>query len=152
MNLSYLFENCSLLKNLPDISKWETDNVENISCLFHNCSKLYSIPDISKWNLNKVNKCESLIKGCSSLIKIPDNISNLNINQIKKESDINKMFEVSSNEKEPFSNFLQPVSESYISNSNSTQFNQVTPQQKEFNISQNQNDNNGDDPYDNFYN
>ena len=149
MNLSYLFENCSLLNKLPDISKWETDNVENISCLFQNCSKLYSIPDISKWNLNKVSECKSPFKGCSSLIKIPDGIfSNLNINQIKKKSNINSILKIDTNENVS-STFLQPIPESY--NSNSTQSNQGTLQPKEYNISQSQNDNNDDDPYDDYF-
>ena len=42
-----LFKECSSLKKLPDISKWNTNNVENISSLFANCSLLKELPDIS---------------------------------------------------------------------------------------------------------
>ena len=36
-----LFE-CSSLKSLPDISKWNTNNVNNMSFLFYECSSLKS--------------------------------------------------------------------------------------------------------------
>ena len=50
-----LFYECSSLKSLPDISKWNTNNVTDMSCLFYKCSSLKSLPDISKWNTNNVN-------------------------------------------------------------------------------------------------
>ena len=45
----------SSLKKIPDISKWNIDNITNISCMFANCSSLEYLPDISKWNTNKLN-------------------------------------------------------------------------------------------------
>jgi len=42
-----MFNNCSLLESLPDISKWNTNNVTNMRDLFNNCSLLESLPDIS---------------------------------------------------------------------------------------------------------
>ncbi|MBO6292125.1 MAG: BspA family leucine-rich repeat surface protein, partial [Selenomonas sp.] len=36
--------------SLPDISKWNTKNVQTMSYLFSKCSSLSSLPDISKWN------------------------------------------------------------------------------------------------------
>ena len=53
--MNNLFSNCSLLKSLPDISKWNTINVSDINNLFSHCSSLLSLPDISKWNINKIN-------------------------------------------------------------------------------------------------
>ena len=53
-NMSGLFSECSSLSSLPDISKWNTNNVIDISELFFNCSSLSSLPDISKWNTNNV--------------------------------------------------------------------------------------------------
>ena len=44
-NLEDLFNGCSLLESLPDISKWNINNVTNISSLFRNCSSLKSLPD-----------------------------------------------------------------------------------------------------------
>ena len=54
-NISYLFYNCSKLKYLPDISKWNTIDVVNMIGLFSGCSNLISLPDISKWKTDNVN-------------------------------------------------------------------------------------------------
>ena len=59
--MSGLFHECTSLKSLPDISKWETNNVQNINCLFYECPKLESIPDISKWNTNNINDMSFLV-------------------------------------------------------------------------------------------
>ena len=48
--MSYLFFGCSSLKSLPDISKWNINNVTDMHALFTKCSSLSSLPDISKWN------------------------------------------------------------------------------------------------------
>ena len=52
-NMSLMFAKCSLIKELPDISKWNTTNINDMSCLFLKCSKLKKLPDISKWNTNR---------------------------------------------------------------------------------------------------
>ena len=49
-----MFEGCSSLSSLPDISKWNTNNVTNIIGMFNRCSSLSSLDDISKWNTNNV--------------------------------------------------------------------------------------------------
>ena len=46
--MSYLFNDCALLKSLPDISKWNTNSVTDISYLFAFCSSLLSVSDILK--------------------------------------------------------------------------------------------------------
>ena len=38
-----MFENCSSLLNLPDISKWNTANILNMSNLFHGASSLITL-------------------------------------------------------------------------------------------------------------
>ena len=48
-----MFYYCRSLQSLPDISKWNTENVTNMSYMFYDCSSLQSLPDISKWKLNK---------------------------------------------------------------------------------------------------
>ena len=45
--MSKIFYNCSSLKYLPDISKWDTNNVINMNGLFYICSSLEKLPDIS---------------------------------------------------------------------------------------------------------
>ena len=74
-----MFSNCSSLISLPDISKWNTNNVTNMVSMFSNCSSLISLPDISKWNTNNVTDKEKMFSDCSSLISLPD-ISKWNIN------------------------------------------------------------------------
>ena len=56
----------SLIK-LPDISKWNTNNINNMSCMFRECSSLSSLPDISKWNTNNVRNMSHMFCKCSSL-------------------------------------------------------------------------------------
>ena len=41
----YMFNGCSSLNNLPDISKWDTKNVTNMGSMFCGCNKLKQIPD-----------------------------------------------------------------------------------------------------------
>ena len=50
-----IFSKCSSLKSLPDISKWNKDNVINMGGLFFGCNLLKYLPDISKWNTYNVN-------------------------------------------------------------------------------------------------
>ena len=46
-----MFDKYSSLSSLPDISKWNTNNVNN---MFNNCSSLTSLSDISNWNINYI--------------------------------------------------------------------------------------------------
>ena len=62
-----LFSYCSSLSSLPDISKWNTNNVNDISDLFSGCSSLSSLPDISKWNTNNLKNNNHLFDLCFSL-------------------------------------------------------------------------------------
>ena len=48
-DISELFSGCKLLKSLPDISKWEKNNIINMDELFKDCQNLINIPDISIW-------------------------------------------------------------------------------------------------------
>ena len=86
-NLKYLFYNCSSLSSLPDISKWNINNVTNISWMFANCSSLSLLPDISEWNTSNVTDMSGLFYGCSSLSSLPD-ISKWNTNNINNMSDM----------------------------------------------------------------
>ena len=53
--MSYIFSECSALKSLPDISKWNTSNANNMSYMFKRYYSLSSLPDISKWDISNVN-------------------------------------------------------------------------------------------------
>ena len=56
--MSSIFYNCQKLKNLPDISRWDTSKVKTLSAMFYGCSSLEKLPDISCWNItNATNIC-----------------------------------------------------------------------------------------------
>ena len=67
-----MFNNCKSLSSLPDISKWNTNNVSNMSYMFNNCESLLSLPDISKWKINKVLNLSYMFNNCESLLSLPD--------------------------------------------------------------------------------
>ena len=46
-------------------------NVTDISCMFHGCSSLLSLPDISKWNTNNVTKMFGMFDNCNPSLIIP---------------------------------------------------------------------------------
>ena len=49
-----MFNECSSLSSLPDISKWNIKNTKDISYMFRECFSLESLPDISKWETNNI--------------------------------------------------------------------------------------------------
>ena len=67
-----MFSDCSSLLSLPDISKWNTNNVKNMREMFSNCYSLSSLPDISKWNTNNVNDMNGMFYNCILLLHIPN--------------------------------------------------------------------------------
>ena len=71
-NMSETFYNCRSLSSLPDISKWNTNNVNNMSCVFYDCRALSSLPDISKWNTNNVYNMIGMFFNCPLLLFIPN--------------------------------------------------------------------------------
>ena len=76
--MSELFNECSSLISLPDISKWNISNVTDLSSIFYNCNSLISIPDISKWNFSDVIiGINNIFLECISSLLLPD-ISNKN--------------------------------------------------------------------------
>ena len=63
-----MFSECELLLSLPDISKWNTNNVSDMRCMFSESSSLSSLPDISKWNINNVIYMNNMFYNCSNTI------------------------------------------------------------------------------------
>ena len=66
--MSHMFKGCSSLSSLPDISKWNTNNITDMSYMFYYCSSLSSLPDISNWNTNNVTDMTWMFYGCSNTI------------------------------------------------------------------------------------
>ena len=77
INMSYMFEFCTSLISLPDISKWDTKNVTNMSDMFVNCTSLKTLPDISKWDLNEKLDKKDMFKDCDKKI-IPEKFKESN--------------------------------------------------------------------------
>ena len=80
-DMSCLFSFCFSLKSLPDISKWNTENVINMRSLFRGCQKLYKLPDISNWNTKNVTDMSYMFCSCG-VNYLPD-ISKWNIENVK---------------------------------------------------------------------
>ena len=51
--MNNLFEGCSSLNYLPDISKWDIKRQIHMKNIFNGCSSLNFLPDISKWEINE---------------------------------------------------------------------------------------------------
>jgi surface protein len=70
--MSYLFEECSSLEILPDISEWNTSEVKSMKSMFSFCSSLKTLPNIDKWDIKKVTNISKMFFGCSSLSFLPE--------------------------------------------------------------------------------
>ena len=66
-----MFYKCSFY-NMPDISKWNINNVTNICGMFCECYSLKYLPEISKWNTNNIKDMSYLFYKCISLLYLPD--------------------------------------------------------------------------------
>ena len=65
--MNSVFNGCSSLISLPDISKWNTSDVVSKNKSFNDCSSLNSLSDISKWNTENVENLSYSFRNCSSL-------------------------------------------------------------------------------------
>ena len=52
-----------IIKKLPNISIWNTKNINNLNGIFENCSSLTFIPNISRWKLNEKIEINNIFKG-----------------------------------------------------------------------------------------
>ena len=97
-NMSYMFYNCKLLLTLPDISTWNTKNVTNMNSMFKKCISLSSLPDISKWDTRNVTGMRCMFNGNKYLLSLP-NISKWDVSKVTDMgfmfSDCNKLSSLS---------------------------------------------------------
>jgi surface protein len=80
-NMSSLFEECTSLKSIPNISNWNTEKVKDMSGMFSCCKSLENLPDISKWNTSNIKDMSLVFNECFSLKSMPD-ISKWNIENV----------------------------------------------------------------------
>ena len=64
--MSGIFSLCKLLRILPDLSLWNTDNVIDMSLMFFGCSSLISLPSIIK--CDNINRKDKMFEDCLSSI------------------------------------------------------------------------------------
>ena len=69
-DLSYMFYECSALKNIHDLKYLNTSKVTNFSKLFYVCSSLADINSIRYWDVSKGKNFSYLFTGCTSLINL----------------------------------------------------------------------------------
>ena len=77
-NMSYMFCNCSSLKEI-DLSSFNTNQVTDMSSMFEGCSSLEKL-NLSSFNTKQVTNMEKMFSGCKSLKEI--NLSSFNTNQV----------------------------------------------------------------------
>ena len=70
--MNRLFNQCHSLESLPDINKWDTSNVTTMERLFNQCYSLKSLPDIGDWDTSKVTIMDGLFYQCKSLTSLPN--------------------------------------------------------------------------------
>ena len=73
--MSYMFNHCWSLATLPDISKWNINNIKKINNMFSGCKSLKSFPDISKIKINEEINKENIFDRCKEEI-IPKELKN----------------------------------------------------------------------------
>ena len=61
-----LFQNCTSLKRIPNISNWNVHNLKSLSNIFYGCSSLLSLPDISNWKIPSDIKADDIIYNSES--------------------------------------------------------------------------------------
>ena len=66
-NIDYMFFNCTFLKSLPDISKWNLKNTTTIYAMFYNCISLISLPDLTNLDKEKIFDINYNLYGCNLL-------------------------------------------------------------------------------------
>jgi surface protein len=94
--MNKMFQGCSKLANLPDISKWNVGAVTNMSFMFYGCTSISNLPDISVWNTKEVVDMTSMFYLCSGLDKLPE-LDKWNVTNLKKYSSMFDMCKLTLN-------------------------------------------------------
>ena len=69
--MNNMFEECSSLISIPEITKWDMSNVNNINNMFSKCFSLISLPDITKLNFSNLENKQNLVSDdCFSLVNL----------------------------------------------------------------------------------
>ena len=69
-DFSYMFYNCSTLKNIDELKYLNVDECINFSNMFYGCSSLSDIKPLEKWKVSKCNNFSYMFYRCRSLPEI----------------------------------------------------------------------------------
>ena len=72
-----MFYGCSSLISLPEISKWNTNNVTYMGYMFKGCKSLTSFPDISIWEISSLTNKMDMFDECPSASSLPNILDKL---------------------------------------------------------------------------
>ena len=61
VDISTIFDGCTSLISISDISKWNISKVTKMNRLFNQCQSLKSLPDISQWDTSNVTTMERFL-------------------------------------------------------------------------------------------
>ncbi len=70
--MSYMFYNCSSLKEFDCIKKWNVENVEKMDFMFCECKSLISVAILSDWNVSNLRYLNGMFKNCKLLNELFD--------------------------------------------------------------------------------
>ena len=71
LDLRNMFLGCLELQELPDISKWRTENVRLMTLMFANCPQLNYLPNIENWDTSSLQDFRAMFVGCNPNLKFP---------------------------------------------------------------------------------
>jgi len=70
-DISFMFSGCTNLESIEYLN-FDATNIVNMASLFNECTSLISLPDISEWNTNNATNMCNIFSGCKSLTSLPD--------------------------------------------------------------------------------
>lgn len=87
-NMSFMFSGCKNLKNVNNLTKFDTTNLKKTTAMFAGCEKLESIGNISTWKTTELVDASNMFMKCRNL----DNIGNLAEWDTENLKQVNGMF------------------------------------------------------------
>ena len=84
-SMASMFNNCSSLASVGDLSNWDTSKVTNMAYVFVNCSSLTSL-NLSNWDMSKVTSLTYMFYYCRALTSL--NVSGWDLSSCSNISEI----------------------------------------------------------------
>ena len=85
--MSHIFNNCSSLTSVGDLSSWDVSSLTDASYMFYGCSSLTTLGDLSSWDVSNVTSMNSMFYGCS---KLSADCSNWDVSKVTNHSNFNE--------------------------------------------------------------